>query len=227
MKRILNRVAMDSCRMIAHLSREKGRVLMFHDIGNNGASLNIDTPSFEKILKKFSRVCISLDNIETSKEKFVALTFDDVMESFYTNGYPLLKRYHCPFTLFVSISLLDQPGYITTAMLKDMAKDPLCTVGSHGMKHCYFATYSKKEALEDMRNSKLMLQELTGQPVSLFAFPYGSFTACGFRTHKLVTSVYKYGFSTINAPIANKNFLPFGFLPRINIDNNTIKNFDL
>jgi peptidoglycan/xylan/chitin deacetylase (PgdA/CDA1 family) len=95
------------------------------------------------------------------------------------------------------------------------------------MKHTFFSNYSNEEALQDMRGSKERLQELTGHSVELFAFPYGSFAACGWSTHKLVRQVYRYGFSTINAPITKRVLLPKGFLPRINVDNNTIKHIKL
>jgi len=219
---------MDGCRFLAGLSPEKGRVLMFHDIGNDSGELNIDINLFERILQKTNGMEYNvLKYWELAKNKFVALTFDDVMESFFTNGYPLLKKYNYPFTIFVNLSLLDTPGFITTNNLKELASDPLCTVGSHGMNHGYFANFSDEEALKDMKESQEKLQLLTGKAVELFAFPYGSVAAVGWGKHKLVRQVYRYGFSTVNSPIAKHNPLPLGFLPRMNVDNNTIKNLDL
>ena len=222
-----NHFAMRWCSVLSHLSSERGKVLMFHDIGNNDGELNLDVASFEQILQNASERCIDLLDWDSIKYvgggKFYALTFDDVKYSFYENAYPLLKRYNCPFTIFVNCELLDKPGYISSDNLRELALDPLCTIGSHGLKHTFFSKYTNEEALADMKKSKETLQGLTGREVKLFAFPYGSFAACGWRKHKLVKAVYKYGFSTINAPIPQWGFISLGFLPRLNVDNNTFK----
>lgn len=226
--KLLNHFAMNGCSRLAGFSRERGRVLMFHDIGNMDGELNLDVPSFELILQTTSERCIDLLDWNSFKYangggEFVALTFDDVKYSFYENAYPLLKRYNCPFTIFVNCELLDKPGYISSDNLRELASDPLCTIGSHGMKHTFFSKYTNEEALADMRKSKETLQGLTGREIELFAFPYGSFAASGWRKHKLVKDFYKYGFSTINAPIPKRNLISLGFLPRLNVDNNTFK----
>ena len=225
--RITNHAAMNVCANLASLFDEKGKVLMFHDIGNSAGELNLDVPTFESILTKVTKVdlCFLLEGCP--EKKFVSITFDDVMSSFYENAYPLLREYSCPFTLFVNLSLLDTHGFLTTKQLIELSSDPLCTVGSHGMKHGYFSSYTEDEALNDMKESKYRLQQLTGQSIDLFAFPYGSFFACGWTKHKLVRQVYKYGFSTISAPIVRRGYMPCGFLPRINVDNNTINNIVL
>lgn len=226
--KVANHYAMNWYGSLSKLSEVRGKVLMFHDIGNPEGELNLDISAFERILQNADwGGQITLVNWEAAEKPFMFLTFDDVMESFYTNAYPLLKKYRAPFTLFVNLSLLDTLGYITTENLKELASDPLCTIGSHGMNHTYFSNYTKDEALQDMRESKEKLRQITGQLVELFAFPYGSFSACGWSTHKLVGQVYRYGFSTINAPITKKRLLPKGFLPRINVDNHTIKHITL
>lgn len=224
--KLLNHFAMNGYSRLAGLSRECGRVLMFHNIGNSDGELNLDVASFEQILQNASERCIDLldwESIKYGGGKFYALTFDDVKYSFYENAYPLLKRYNCPFTIFVNCELLDKLGYISSDDLRELALDPLCTIGSHGLKHTFFSKYTNEEALADMKKSKETLQGLTGREVKLFAFPYGSFAACGWRKHKLVKAVYKYGFSTINAPMPKRSLISFGFLPRLNVDNNTFK----
>lgn len=225
--RITNHAAMKGLANLAGIFSEKGKVLMFHDIGNSAGELNLDVSKFESILTKVTKANLYSLLEECPEEKFVSITFDDVMSSFYENAYPLLRDYNCPFTLFVNLSLLDTSGFLTTGQLKELSADPLCTVGSHGMKHGYFSLYTNEEALADMKESKQKLQRLTGQSIDMFAFPYGSFFACGWTKYKLVRQVYKYGFSTISAPIVRKSYMPCGFLPRINVDNNTINNIVL
>ena len=197
--------------------KTKGKVLMFHSIGGDKDEFNITVDQFENILKRLKeKNVVRLEEWEAQKD-FVCLTFDDVPESFYYNAFPLLQQYKLPFTIFVSCSLLDTDGYITTDMLKEMADSELCTVGSHGWSHGYFYELNEKEAREDLESSKKHLTSLVGKEVGLFAFPYGSFYACGLKHKHLVSDYYEYGFGTVAVPITTPSLLPMYFLPRINV----------
>ena len=202
---------------------EKGKVLMFHSVGGEKDEFNITVEQFEKILRRLKEKTVArLEEWEKQKD-FVCLTFDDVPVSFYHNAFPLLRQYKLPFTIFVSCSLLDTEGYITTGMLKEMASCDICTVGSHGWSHGYFYKLNEKEAREDLYSSKKHLAALVGKKVDLFAFPYGSFYACGLMHKHLVLDYYEYGFGTVAVPVTNPFLLPKYFLPRINV---TEKNYE-
>ena len=202
-----------------------GVIFMFHDVGKNGGILNLPKEEFESLLKKLCKKnTVRLEEWEKSKN-FFALTFDDVPESFYENAFPLLKKYDLPFTLFISTTLLDTPGYITSAQLKEISACELSTIGSHGDAHCFFRELSTKQALEDLINSQKILEEKTNRKIILYAFPYGSFFACGFWKKSLVSKIYKYGFSSVGVPISQWSPLPKYFLPRINASIKQIKNY--
>lgn len=195
---------------------------MFHSIGGVKDEFNITVVLFEKILKRLNtNNVVPLEDWEKQND-FVCLTFDDVPESFYTNAYPLLKKYELPFTIFVSCSLLDTAGYITTEMLKEMAANELCSVGSHGWEHGFFYKLGEKKVREDLKSSKDKLQSILGKDICLYAFPYGSFYACGLKHKHLVTEYYKYGFGTVATYITEPPLLPMYFLPRMNV---TEKNY--
>ena len=217
--RLTSRLMMDLLWLFGKMLPIRGHVLMFHNVGNSNGELNLDIPVFEALVEK---LVVEGKSRFIESTGFCILTFDDVMESFYTNAYPILKSKQCPFTLFVSLELLDQPGYITTEQLKELATDPLCTIGSHGMKHTYFSKYTFAESRKDMEDSKFRLGELTGREITLFAFPYGSFYASGYKAKKQVMKLFEYGFSTVSSPVTKPSLCYRGFLPRINVDNNTI-----
>lgn len=195
----------------------RGKVLMFHSIGGENNEFNISTEHFENILKQLMASKIIRLELWEQYDGFICLTFDDVPVSFYYNAVPLLKKYKMPFTIFVSCSLLDTEGYITINMLKELASCDLCTIGSHGWKHDFFFKFSEKEAREDLLNSKERLESIINKNVELYAFPYGSFYACGLRQTHLVQNYYKYGFGTVACPITKPSSLPNYFLPRINV----------
>ena len=54
--------------------------------------------------------------------------------------------------------------------------------------------------------------------VEMFAFPYGSYYACGYANKHLAGDVYKYAFGTVACPITKPSLLKIYYLPRINVD---------
>jgi peptidoglycan/xylan/chitin deacetylase (PgdA/CDA1 family) len=67
------------------------------------------------------------------------------------------------------------PAQLRTAARADIRRmlDAGMTIGSHSMKHCDFRTYDDEQALDDARRSRQALEELCGEPVGTFAFPWG------------------------------------------------------
>lgn len=190
---------------------------MFHSIGDDRHPFHLSSKSFEECLKKLKRKnVIRLEEWE-QKVNFVCLSFDDVADSFYHNAYPLLKQYQIPFTIFVSVSLLDTELFLSTEMLKEIAECNLCTVASHGWDHVFYSSLCLKEQKEDLQRSKTELEKLTGQDIKLFAFPYGSLYACGVTGKSIVADYYKYGFGTVPSSITTPLLLPKHYLPRIGI----------
>lgn len=200
---------------------------MFHWIGDEILSgepeqFRISIVSFCSLIEKLKlRNTIRLENWENEKN-FFALSIDDVPENFYINAFPVLKKAGIPFTIFANIELLNTEGYITTEQLKEISECELCTVGSHGLKHDYYCKLDKEAAKRDLEGSKLELERIIERKVDLYAFPYGSFYACGFKRKNLVANYYKYGFGTIDMPITQHSILPHYFLPRINVSDDYI-----
>ena len=143
---------------------------MLHWINKSG-EYSISSENFEKLLiwlsEKRTEKLINLDN--KSKEKQYYISFDDVPDSIYNIGFPLLIKYQIPFTLFIATSLLNKPGYITTDQLREMSKSDLCTIGSHGVSHCFYR-FNKDKLLEELNKSKKQLEYIINKRVSLFAF---------------------------------------------------------
>ena len=60
--------------------------------------------------------------------------------------------------------------------LKRLAASPLVTIGAHGVTHGSFTPMERASARDEMRRSKLWLEETIGQPVTALAFPFGHYT---------------------------------------------------
>lgn len=117
----------------------------------------------------------------------VAVTFDDAFQSVIDNALPVLRRHRIPATIFVPTGYLgDAPGWIlkkgvrtpevvaSAATLKSL--DPaLVRLGSHTVSHPRLARLDEGTLRTELAGSKQALEEITGGPISMLSFPYGSF----------------------------------------------------
>lgn len=229
--KLLRRIIGKCCHVfhtnVAKLFSERGRVLMLHWVGDEVQDeetepFRISTEQCKKFLQWLkSKNIISLENWEKEQD-FFALTIDDVPENFYHNAYPLLREAGIPFSLFVNVSFLNKEKFITREQLVEMSQDKLCTIGSHGVSHGEFALLNKEQVLRELQDSKHELEQIIGKPVEMFAYPYGSYYACGYANKHLAEEVYKYAFGTVDCPITKPSFLKKYFLPRINVDKDNL-----
>lgn len=166
----------------------------------------------------------AVDTPDVYKNHFV-VTFDDIYDSVYTNAYPVLKANKVPFIIFVTPSLIDaiDPSskhlMITMAHLQEMARDPLCIIGAHGMEHKSFRNYSEEEAIESMKRSKQWLEQTFGKQVEFFAYPFGRMVEVSkANMYTLSQCGYSCGFSALDGSLKQKWFSRRWFLPRILVD---------
>lgn len=222
-RRIFSKVVHIYYGFISLRHSESGRIYMLHNVGGTeDGPFNISAMDLEAFLmRKKVENFVRLESW-TKQSGFRALSIDDVPEGFYHNGFPLLKKYNIPFTIFVATGLLDTDGYITTDQLKEMSNSNLCTIGSHGISHGEYCKLSASERKKELYESRMKLEQITGKSIELYAFPYGSIYACGIRHKKEVMKYYKYGFGTIQSPVTEPLSLPYYYLPRINVSNNNI-----
>src|SRR3989344_6080806 len=85
-------------------------ILMYHSVGFNNKFSTVTPRNFDRqlqFLKKHKYTLVTLSEIIRRKENneslknCVAITFDDGYQDFYTNVFPLLKKYSIPATVFV------------------------------------------------------------------------------------------------------------------------------
>ncbi len=116
-----------------------------------------------------------LDNKKHLPEKPVVLTFDDGYQDFYTNAYPILKKYHVKSTQYVIAGFLDHYNHLTTSELIEIAKDGLVEIGAHTMTHAWLKGRGVGEVGWQISQSKELLEKKIGRDVVSFAYPYGAF----------------------------------------------------
>jgi peptidoglycan/xylan/chitin deacetylase (PgdA/CDA1 family) len=113
-------------RVNRFLQRKRPMVLMYHRVLNDPLLPGISPDIFAQqlaYLKKNFRVVpvnqlISEINEGIQKPYSVALTFDDGHQDFYTNAWPLLKKYQLPASLYVTTGFVDSTCWLWPDLLR-------------------------------------------------------------------------------------------------------------
>src|SRR3989344_9317567 len=76
-----------------------------------------------------------LDGKIALPQKPVLITFDDGYRDFYTDVFPILKRYNVKATAYIVSGFLDKPNYMFIDQLKEIARSGLVEIGAHTVHH--------------------------------------------------------------------------------------------
>ncbi len=107
--------------------------------------------------------------------KPVILTFDDGYRDFYTDAFPILKKYQAKAVIYVVSGFLDKSNNLTHKQLKEIADNGLIEIGAHTINHVSLKGMNSKKAQLEISKSKDDLEKELGIKVVSFAYPYGSF----------------------------------------------------
>ena len=109
----------------------------------------------------------------------VAITFDDGYCDNLTHAYPVLQRLGLPFTIFVTPGFVRSGAalYLTPAQLRQLADDPLATIGAHGDSHARLTGLSDQALQQELVSSKAWLEDAIGKRVTTMSYPHGAVDA--------------------------------------------------
>jgi peptidoglycan/xylan/chitin deacetylase (PgdA/CDA1 family) len=116
-----------------------------------------------------------------------ALTFDDGFGALFQHAMPALAHHRLPATVFLvaetltpggrAVDWVDDPppGPIRTLSLEQVLEMQEAGVafGSHSYSHRDLTSLSEEECERDLRESRLVLEELLGRRVPFLAYPRG------------------------------------------------------
>lgn len=169
-------------------------------------SLDILPPTFDlevKTLKNAGYEFITtkdladaLDDKINISSKSAILTFDDGYRDFYTDVFPILKKYQVKAVAYIVPNFLDKPNNLTTWQLKEIASSGLVEIGAHTMDHAYLKGLSVRRLQYEVVESKKTLEKLLGIQIVSFAYPYGAFD------HEAIDEVKKAGFTSAVTTVA-------------------------
>lgn len=172
-------------------SMSEGREVVcfiYHRIGDSRyPSTNTSIKDFEQHLEYLSRngfqVLTFSDAIDYLKSdmparKTAVITIDDGYKSFFRNGFPLLKKYGFPATLFINTKTVGGGDYMNWTELGEVTKSEL-EIGNHTHSHDFFLNQSAavryKNFKEEIELSQSMIVKHLSITPEVFSYPYGEF----------------------------------------------------
>lgn len=201
-------------------------ILTYHSIDDTGSIISTNPEKFRAQMQHLANTScsvISLTDIVTCirnnrplPPKSVAITFDDGFKNFLDIAYPILKEFKFTATVFLVPGFCGQnnqwegqPRGIPAFDLLDwdeMAEmtDNRIDFGAHTLSHSNLSELPFDRAVQEIVESKSMIENHLGRDVLFFAYPYGSFN----RTIKDVVTDKFYGacstdlgFTSLNSDI--------------------------
>ena len=168
--------------------RQAGRrVLMYHSVDRtNSMSRDIYAISIDKFTRQVKHLASQHDNqisrvvsLASPEPAGVSITFDDGYSDTLTVAAKLLCSHTLPFSVFVTAQNITggNSKYLSKNQLNDLCQMPNVTIGSHGYSHLHLGALSSEQVHKELRQSKLMLEDLTGKAVDTMSYPHGSYNA--------------------------------------------------
>ena len=183
----------DAVRLLAggRCRARGGIVLGYHDIVDDHARTPYDVPvdRFRMQMRALRRWGLQLVPLSVLVERvaageavdgMVAVTFDDALEGVHNLAWPVLEDLGIPFTVFaVSDELGTDPAWWPDAG-RIMTRQHLVELAAAGANiECHTRHHPSLPALDaatqrdETAGAKAALEDLTGGPVRLLAYPFG------------------------------------------------------
>ncbi|MCL4370358.1 MAG: polysaccharide deacetylase family protein [Chloroflexi bacterium] len=123
----------------------------------------------------FAQLVAYFDDQQPLPSQPIILTFDDGYRDFYTEAYPILKKYGQTATVFLITGFLDWPGYLTTEQIEEMAADGI-DFGGHTTHHIDVRAIDEAQAAEEIVANKRDIEAILGREIVAFSYPGGGFS---------------------------------------------------
>ncbi|NLG16126.1 MAG: polysaccharide deacetylase family protein [Fibrobacter sp.] len=170
-----------------HSGKKPG--LLFHSVSDNpGKNMSqYSTANFKNLvdkLKNYSLKTVSLNRYgHSTAEDEILLTFDDGFECIYKNAVPVLENAGFKGSIFCVAGFAGKESdWDVYESSRHMSKEQIIEVsnlgyeiGSHTLTHANLPFLSVKDLEKELKESKQILEDITGKPVRSLSFPFGSF----------------------------------------------------
>lgn len=155
-------------------------------------------------------ICDWIDGNKKLPKKAVCITLDDGHRDNYYHAFPILKKYGHTANIFIVPAQMGKElwysrkkkkwerayddnddlyfEFLNWDQVKEMANYGI-SFQSHTNTHPYLTELSASEVKEELKNSKMILEERLNKPVKFLAYPYGDYNdsvieavkKCGYK----------------------------------------------
>nr|WP_130804395.1 polysaccharide deacetylase family protein [Acinetobacter ihumii] len=184
---------------------KRPRVLMYHMVREHidGAKFNklrVKPAEFDKQvawMKEQGFHFVTMQELQQNwgkhPDKTVAITFDDGYLDNLEHAFPILEKYQAKATIYVVVDRherdwstykkahhnsgeLAREPKLSDEQIQVLAKSGLIEIGSHTLTHANLAKLNDQECFDELLQSKQQLEQMTGQQVTSFAYPFGIYS---------------------------------------------------
>ncbi|HEY4404404.1 MAG TPA: polysaccharide deacetylase family protein [Xanthobacteraceae bacterium] len=118
----------------------------------------------------------------------------------------------------ISLEALNGDYFLAEPELRELACNPLVTVGSHTVSHAALGTLDDAGARREMAGGRAYLESLLDRPIPHFAYPYGGSQACGGREFELARDLgFRSAVTTRERPVFAADRMRPHEIPRIGV----------
>lgn len=204
-------------------------VYCYHSISDDGWRFSVTESNFKKqieiLLKNQTPLAVRdlpsylSGEKKLTKDAFI-ITFDDGYEDVLTIKDFLVTKNICPTVFALSLSkranyneLETVRPFLSEKQLLDLGTSGW-EIGSHSATHADFSSLSPVQMDTEIRNSKIELEQIVGQPVYYFAYPKGVYDTEILKT--VSAAQYTLAFSVNDGYVTRQtNTL---LIPRVGVD---------
>ena len=202
-------------------------VMCYHRLeGKAGGGLSIEPALFEKHMQEIKDAGLNVISMQdflawrryekNIPPKSVLITIDDGYVSGYHVGWPILKKFGFPFTMFVYLNYIGTGGKsVTWDQLAEM-RDAGVEIGCHTVSHLDLKRKPSKVAgayedwlKDELERSKKTIEDRLGIRCATLAYPFGLHNA---KVHEACKAAgYEAAFTTYGQRLGiNTNALTLG-----------------
>lgn len=172
-----------------------------------------------KMLRQFRLRGVSMRELLAAggDSRLVGLTFDDGYADFLSCAMPVLAEFDCTATVFIVAGRLggssawDPPPHrpLMTADQLRMVHAAGHEIGSHGLRHVRLDELEPEALVEEVAQSRTLLERTIEAPVAGFCYPYG---AAGTAAVTMVRRHYDYACTVAAGPAIDQWTLPRSYV---------------
>lgn len=164
--------------------------------------------------------------------KPIMFTFDDTELSQFETAAPILKKHGFKAVYFIMMVTIGKKAKYASYMTSDQIKqlhDAGNAIGNHSYDHKNFKKYTGKDWEEQLDKPNKKIEEIIGEKVTTFAYPFGLWNAAGIP--ELKKRGFKMAFSLADKrdekdPLFTiRRIIPSGYWSAKTLHNSIVKSF--